>query len=383
MSTSLQTIPEGSPNELGPFGRSFVGEFPSRGTLSLIALGALFSFIIAGGWLSFLLLLIITTYLSIYMSYNFIEPHFNSKVGNIRQKKLDSIASKGHLAMTDIGNMLHGYGKTAAGQVWDLSGEINLGSLFERQPIVGSPNMSEWESESKVRTWMRISIVWISIMVLMYIILFSLIGIIMIFNLSLHSIDLIAQFSMLIQFALMSVILLMVIYLENKFEYLKSLFNFPKISKMRFGGLVILVLVLDVILLLIYTEIYDSLLPIPEEMVWFADADSASDPLILFLLFISLSVGAPLVEETICRGYFLDSIRSNHSDTFAIIGSGILFGFLHWDPLFAFFELYQTGHAVIGGFLYAWLRIKTGSLWPSIICHSLWNGAIFFFAFII
>ena len=220
-------------------------------------------------------------------------------------------------------------------------------------------------------------------MVLMYIILFSLIGIIMIFNLSLHSIDLIAQFSMLIQFALMSVILLMVIYLENKFEYLKSLFNFPKISKMRFGGLVILVLVLDVILLLIYTEIYESLLPIPEEMVWFADANSASDPLILFLLFISLSVGAPLVEETICRGYFLDSIRSNHSDTFAIIGSGILFGFLHWDPLFAFFDLYQTGHAVIGGFLYAWLRIKTGSLWPSIICHSLWNGAIFFFAFII
>ena len=110
MSTSLQTIPEGSPNELGPFGRSFVGEFPSRGTLSLIALGALFSFIIAGGWLSFLLLLIITTYLSIYMSYNFIEPHFNSKVGKIRQKKLDSIASKGHLAISVIGNMLHGYG---------------------------------------------------------------------------------------------------------------------------------------------------------------------------------------------------------------------------------------------------------------------------------
>jgi len=381
VSTSLQTIPEGSPNELGPFGRSFVGEFPSRGTLSLIALGALFSSIIAGGWISFLLLLIITTYLSIYMSYNFIEPHFNSKVGNIRQKKLDSIASKGHLAMSDIGNMLHGYGKTAAGQVWDLSGEINLGSLFERQPIVGSPNMSEWESESKVRTWMKISILWIAIFITLYFISFLSYGLILALEIS--SIDLFVQFSSIFQFAVMSGILLSVIYLENKFEYLKSLFNFPEISKLRFVGLVTLVLILDVILLLIYTEIYESLLPIPVDIGWFEDPNSASDPVILFLLLISLSVGAPLVEELIFRGYILDSIRSSHSDNFAIIASGILFGFMHWEPIFGFFDLYQTGHAVIGGFLYAWLRIKTGSLWPSIICHSLWNGAIFFFAFII
>ena len=181
----------------------------------------------------------------------------------------------------------------------------------------------------------------------------------------------------------MSGILLSVIYLENKFEYLKSLFNFPEISKLRFVGLVTLVLILDVILLLIYTEIYESLLPIPVDIGWFEDPNSASDPVILFLLLISLSVGAPLVEELIFRGYILDSIRSNHSDNFAIIASGILFGFMHWEPIFGFFDLYQTGHAVIGGFLYAWLRIKTGSLWPSIICHSLWNGAIFFFAFII
>ncbi|MGB1568921.1 MAG: type II CAAX prenyl endopeptidase Rce1 family protein [Candidatus Thalassarchaeaceae archaeon] len=35
----------------------------------------------------------------------------------------------------------------------------------------------------------------------------------------------------------------------------------------------------------------------------------------------------------------------------------------------------------IGGVLYAWLRIKTGSVWPSIICHSIWNlfaGVIIF-----
>jgi membrane protease YdiL (CAAX protease family) len=381
VSTSLQTIPEGSPNELGPFGRSFVGEFPSRGTLSLIALGALFSFIIAGGWLSRLLLLIITTYLSIYMSYNFIEPHFNSKVGNIRQKKLDSIASKGHLAMSDIGNMLHGYGKTAAGQVWDLSGEINLGSLFERQPIVDSPNMSEWESESKVRTLMKISILWIAIFFTLYIIAFLVGGLIFLFDI--YSIDLFIQFSMIFQFAIMSAILLAVIYLENKFEYLKSLFHFPDISKLKFVGLVAFVMVFDYILVLAYSIFYGSLLPLPEDTFWFVDANSANDPLILFLLFIALSVGAPIVEELIFRGYILDSFRSNFSDKIAIISSGVLFGFMHWDPFFAFFDIYPIGATAIGGFLYAWLRIKTGSLWPSIICHSLWNGTIFLFEFII
>ena len=380
MSTSLQTISEDSPNELGPFGRSFVGEFPSRGTLSLIAVGALFSLIIAGGWLSFLLLLIIMSYLSIYMCYNYIEPHFNSKVGIVRQKKLDSITSKGHLAMSDIGNMLHGYGKSAAGQVWDLSGEINLSSLFERQPIAGSPNMGEWESESKVRTWMKISILWIAIFFALYLIAFVSLGLILLFDI--YSIDLFIQFSMIVQFAIMSGILLAVIYLENKFEYLKSLFNFPDISKLKFGGLIVLVMVLDYILTLAYVIFYDSLSPIPEDTGWFVDANSASDPLILFLLFISLSVGAPIVEELIFRGYILDSFRSNFSDTYAIISSGILFGLMHWD-IFAFFDLFPIGATAIGGFFYAWLRIKTGSLWPSIICHSLWNGTIFLFDFVI
>ena len=142
-------------------------------------------------------------------------------------------------------------------------------------------------------------------------------------------------------------------------------------------------MVFDYILVLAYSIFYGSLLPLPEDTFWFVDANSANDPLILFLLFIALSVGAPIVEELIFRGYILDSFRSNFSDKIAIISSGVLFGFMHWDPFFAFFDIYPIGATAIGGFLYAWLRIKTGSLWPSIICHSLWNGTIFLFEFII
>ena len=130
MSTDLQTVSGvQNPSELGPFGRAFVGEFPTRGTLSIIALALLFDFVIAGGWISLLILAIITTYLSIYFCYNYIEPHFNSKIGIVRQKKLDQITSKEHMAMSDIGKLLHGYGKSAVGQVWDLSGTVSYTHL--------------------------------------------------------------------------------------------------------------------------------------------------------------------------------------------------------------------------------------------------------------
>ena len=29
-----------------------------------------------------------------------------------------------------------------------------------------------------------------------------------------------------------------------------------------------------------------------------------------------------------------------------------------------------------GGLLYAWLRVKTGSIFPSMIAHAIWNGFI-------
>ena len=101
----------------------------------------------------------------------------------------------------------------------------------------------------------------------------------------------------------------------------------------------------------------------------------------LILIFISLTITAPIFEEILFRGYLLDKIRSVCSDNFAILSTGFLFGIMHWN-IFFWSDFLQVGSATIGGFLYAWLRIKTGSLWPSIICHALWNGTIFFLVFI-
>ena len=380
MSTDLQTVSGvQNPSELGPFGRSFVGDFPTKGTLSIIALALLFDFVIAGGWISLLILTIITTYVSIYFCYNHIEPHFNSKIGVVRQKKLDQISSKEYMAMSDIGKLLHGYGKSAVGQVWDLSGEINLREIFENKPEEKELPIGNWELESKFKTWLKISLIWIAYFVTIYAVAFG--AILLIWGLDIQSIDLAIWSAVIVQFLILFLILLIVLFLEDNVEYLSSLFVVPDFK--RSALLVILVSILDFILVWVYSWLYVQIGDLPPEQPFFAEASSANDPLILLLLFICLAIGAPLVEELFFRGYVLDKLRNVHSDTFAIISTGILFGFMHWDPIFGFWDLYQTGAVMIGGFIYAWLRIKTGSLWPSIVCHSIWNGTIFLFTFLI
>ena len=381
MSTDLQTVSGvQNPSELGPFGRSFVGDFPTKGTLSIIALALLFDFVIAGGWISLLILTIITTYVSIYFCYNHIEPHFNSKIGVVRQKKMEQISSKEYMAMSDIGKLLHGYGKSAVGQVWDLSGEINLREIFENKPEEKELSIGSWETESKFKTWLKISLVWIVYFVTLYAVAFG--AMILIWAFDIQSIDLTIWSSVIVQFLIIFLILLIVLFLEDNIEYISKLFIVPDIKKSAL--LVILVSIVNFILVfLVYTWLYDQIVGLPADQAFFFEASSANDPLILLLVFICLAIGAPLVEELFFRGYVLDKLRNVHSDTFVIISTGILFGFLHWDPIFGFWDLYQTGAATIGGFLYAWLRIKTGSLWPSIACHSIWNGTIFLFTFLI
>ena len=380
MNTSIQKMSRDTSSDLGPFGRSFLGDFPSKGALSLIVLGLLLSLVLSGGFLSFLALFTVMTYLSIYLSYNYIEPHFNAKAGIVRGDNLSSVTSNGHLAISDIGNMLYGYGKSAANQVRSMPGEINLGSLFGSRSPSDSPDMSEWVSEPRIRMWRRVLLLWIGIMMSGYLISFLMIGLIVAFDID--SLDLFSQISITISYVIMGGIILALVDYEDKIEYLRSLFAFPNISRLKFGGLVALILILDLILVEGYSIIYDSIGSLPEGGELFFDANSANSPLILILIFISLAISAPLIEELIFRGYILDSLRTNYSDLFSIFTSGILFGFMHWDPLFGFFDIYQTGAATIGGFLYGWLRIKTGSLWPSIICHSIWNGTIFLIVYI-
>ena len=215
--------------------------------------------------------------------------------------------------------------------------------------------------------------IWLSINLLNLMFTFLIIGIIVVFDID--QIDLLGLSMGLIYYFMTFLILLIFLSFDKERNYFWKLFSLQR--PFYSFILMILILVLDFLLIfVVYDFLYELLMPSLVEEDLFYDSSSSKDPLILFLLFISLSVAAPIFEEIVFRGYILQKLRKSFSDIFSILLSGILFGTAHWS-IFAPFDLYQTGAATIGGFLYAWLTIRTESLWPSIIAHSLWNGGIF------
>ena len=366
MSTDLQTVSGvQNPSELGPFGRAFVGEFPTRGTLSIIALALLFDFVIAGGWISLLILAIITTYLSIYFCYNYIEPYFSSKVGVVRQKKLDYIASKEHMAMSDIGKLLHGYGKSAVGQVWDLSGKGSLREAFEGVPI--DPSDEQKSIGASDKTWVS----WLIIITFLVIWMIASNVVIIALFIALGFADISFGLAFSIALLLMELILiplvLLYIHVDGSLSRTKEMFHFG--SKKRVAILIIaipvVVTIIDWILVIIYGVIFLGLFGEPSV---YTDLGTTweSGWIDVALLMIAVAIVTPIAEELMFRGYILDSIRRIHGDWPAIIGSAILFGLVHINP-------FLVGQAFIGGVIYGWIRIRTGSLLPSIACHMMWN----------
>ena len=122
--------------------------------------------------------------------------------------------------------------------------------------------------------------------------------------------------------------------------------------------------------------IADILFPSGMEQITIYDDSSLTNPVYLSLLFITIVIIAPITEELAFRGLILDYLNHNYGKWPAIIVSSILFGVIHIIPA-------AIVVATFGGLLYGWLRIKTDSLWPGILCHSLWNSFVFVMMFLI
>ncbi|HEX7325569.1 MAG TPA: CPBP family intramembrane glutamic endopeptidase [Rhodanobacteraceae bacterium] len=95
-------------------------------------------------------------------------------------------------------------------------------------------------------------------------------------------------------------------------------------------------------------------------------------PLDLRILLALLVVCvAPFVEELVFRGVLLSGLARRMPIAWAVVVSAVIFGCAHlpdfkfaWYPIPALFLL---------GLLLAWLRVRTGSIWPSITAHATNN----------
>jgi membrane protease YdiL (CAAX protease family) len=83
------------------------------------------------------------------------------------------------------------------------------------------------------------------------------------------------------------------------------------------------------------------------------------------IMVIYVCVLGPVLEEILFRGLILQSLRP-WGDNLAILVSGVLFGLMHLN-------LPQGASAVLAGFFFGFVAIKTGSILPTIVLHILNN----------
>ena len=86
--------------------------------------------------------------------------------------------------------------------------------------------------------------------------------------------------------------------------------------------------------------------------------------------YITTIVSAPIIEELMCRGVILETIRKRWGIGLAIVVSALFFGLIHVAPATILV-------ATVAGLIFGVLYVRTSSIFTSIIVHAI-NNAIAF-----
>jgi membrane protease YdiL (CAAX protease family) len=101
--------------------------------------------------------------------------------------------------------------------------------------------------------------------------------------------------------------------------------------------------------------------------------------ILLLILLNTLLVG--FSEELMFRGVLLQAFRHATSIWLAVFLTSVVFGAVHSLNVFVTGDLraalIQSSAAFLSGLVFIALRLRTGSLWPPIIVHALWDFATF------
>jgi membrane protease YdiL (CAAX protease family) len=88
--------------------------------------------------------------------------------------------------------------------------------------------------------------------------------------------------------------------------------------------------------------------------------------------FLAIAVGAPLWEELLFRGFLLGPLaRPLGFWPAAILVSGT------WTVMHIGYSMAGLLEVFLIGLYFSWLLRRAGSLWPPILCHAAYNGALF------
>jgi membrane protease YdiL (CAAX protease family) len=88
------------------------------------------------------------------------------------------------------------------------------------------------------------------------------------------------------------------------------------------------------------------------------------------LLFFTVAVAAPILEELLVRGILLRGLSVNWGIRAGVLWSAFFFALLHLNPL-------QAAPAFVNGVVWAIVLLRTGSLGTTLFLHALNNGFVF------
>lgn len=103
-----------------------------------------------------------------------------------------------------------------------------------------------------------------------------------------------------------------------------------------------------------------------------ADAVSqllALDPVTFAALFGTTAVLAPLLEETVFRGFLLPSLCKFMPAPLAVLMSSIAFGLVHFSPR-------DTPQLTALGLLLGFCYLRSKNLLSPMLIHGVWNGTV-------
>ncbi len=134
-----------------------------------------------------------------------------------------------------------------------------------------------------------------------------------------------------------------------------------------------------VLLLTVMTALFPAIDAEQEQQIGFANITNGLE---LFLVFLSLAVLPPIVEEIVMRGLVFTSLLKKFKFLGAAIITSVIFGIAHLqfgsDAPLLWVAAIDT---FILSMVLCYLRFKTGSLWPCIILHGIKNSLAFTFLF--
>ena len=156
----------------------------------------------------------------------------------------------------------------------------------------------------------------------------------------------------------------------------------PRLSD---GGYAVLTFVIYFVLLAIVMALVGLFAPgidlDQEQQIGFEAAKEGGDGLVL--VFISLVILPPIVEEILIRGFLYSGLRRKYNKLTAAIFASVVFGIAHLQlgsgapPLYvAAIDTFVLSMVLIA------LRERTGSIWAGMGVHALKNGLAFLALFV-